>query len=258
MDKRFWGAIAVIALIFVGIVVVNNRNSEDKAGDAQPTSHIRGAEADKADVTLVEYGDFQCPVCYSYYPVVEAVTTKYEADVRFQFRNFPLQSAHKNAFAASRAVEAAGNQGKFWEMYAQLYQNQDPNGQQGWVMSSDPLKDYFTTLAKSAGVADISKFETDFASEATSKIINADINAGNGLKVNGTPSFFLDGKKIELAQLVGDNGRPDEAKFSNIIDKAIKAKGGKTDVDPNVPATAKAEDTTATDASQAGTDTSGQ
>ena len=90
-------------------------------------------------------------------------------------------------------------------------------------------------------VKDIEQFKKDFASEEISKTINADLKAGNDLKVTGTPSYFLDGKLIELKELVDNTGRPSEEKFSQLIDKAIKAKGGKTDVDPTKPATTNDE-----------------
>ena len=238
MDKRFWGAIAVIAVVFVGIVIVNNKNDASTA-NASATSHYQGQN--KQDVTLVEYGDFQCPVCLAYYPIVKAVSVKYDTDIRFQFRHFPLQSAHKNAFAASRAAEAANKQGKFWEMYDKLYQNQDPDGKQGWVASDDPLNNFFVSFARDAGVANIDQFKTDFASEEARDIVNADLKAGNDLKVTGTPSFFLDGKQIKLEELTDETGRPSEEKFSKLIDKAIKDKGGTTSVDPTKPATTEDE-----------------
>ncbi len=249
MDKRFWGAIAVIAVIFIGIVVVNNRNGSSSGNAALATEHYTGKNSQ--NVTLVEYGDYQCPVCASYYPVVKAIETKYADEIRFQFRNFPIQQLHANAVAGARAAEAADKQGKFWEMHDKLYQNQDPSGQQGWVVSSNPLDQYFTGYATDLKL-NIDQFKKDYASEAINDIINADQAAGKKLGVSGTPTFFLEGKQIELKDLTDEStGRPSEQKFSQFIDKAIKEKGGTSKVDPNQPATTENTGTGATPAEPA-------
>ena len=226
MDKRFWGVIAAIVVIFIGIIWINNRKAGAPNGDngsaSAATNHVEGENA--KGVTLVEYGDFQCPACYSYYPTVKEVVDKYKADIHFQFRNFPLTQIHPNAFAGARAAEAASKQGKYWEMHDQLYQNQDPNGKQGWVASSDPLNQYFTTLAKSAGVANIDQFKTDYASSQVNSSINADIKAGQKLNVSSTPSFFLNGKKLEGSDINDASGRPSAEAFGKSIDAAIAEK----------------------------------
>jgi protein-disulfide isomerase len=223
MDKRFWAVVAAILLIFVGIVVVNNRNKSDSSsnsgnGSASATNHAKGDNA--KNVTLVEYGDFQCPVCGLYEPTVQEVYKKYQNDIKFQFRHFPLQQIHANAFAASRAAEAAGLQNKFWEMHDQLYVNQN-----AWSSASDPVST-FTQYAKSLGI-DTNQFKTDFNSKKVNDAVNADINAGNKLKVTGTPTFFLNGKQLELKELVGDDNAPSLEKFSKAIDAAIKETGKK-------------------------------
>jgi protein-disulfide isomerase len=219
MDKRFWAVIAVIILAFVGIVWANGRNEDSSStGDkgnssASATNHTKGDGA--KNVTLVEYGDFQCPVCALYEPTIQQVVEKYKSDIKFQFRHFPLQQIHANAFAASRAAEAAGLQGKFWEMHDQLYANQD-----AWSTASDPVS-IFSDYAKTLEL-NTQQFKTDFTSKTVNNAINADIDAGNDLKVSGTPSFFLNGKQIELKQIVGEDNAPSVDKFSVIIDEALK------------------------------------
>jgi len=219
MDKRFWAVLGVIVLIFVGIIWVNGKKAgapDGGSGSAQPSNHIKGENT--KNVTLVEYGDFQCPVCYSYYPTVEQVFNKYKSDIAFQFRNFPLTQLHPNAFAGARAAEAAGLQNKYWEMHDLLYQNQDPNGASGWVASSTP-QSFFNTFAQQIGI-NVDQFKKDYASSKVNDTINADLKAGKDLKVDGTPSFFLNGKMIELKDLV-TNGTPDVEKFNKLIDDAI-------------------------------------
>jgi len=148
MDKRFLSILGAIIIIFVGIFVFsqhsNNNSSSSSNSSQQPTSHIEGQG--KAGVTLVEYGDYECPICGLYYPVVKQVEAQFSSQIYYQFRNLPLTSIHKNAFAGARAAEAAGLQGKYWQMHDALYENQDPNGASGWVASDNPLT-FFTTFA---------------------------------------------------------------------------------------------------------------
>jgi len=219
MDKRFWAVIAAIALIFVGIIIANKKSADapgatnTKTSSTQATNHVKGGNA--KNVTLVEYGDFQCPVCGLYEPTVEEVYNKYKADIKFQFRNFPLQQIHQNAFAAARAAEAASNQGKFWEMHDLLFDNQ-----QSWSTSATP-QTFFEQYAQSLSL-DMTKYKADFASEATKNTINADSNEAEKLGVNSTPTYFLNGKKLENSQVTDENNRPLPEKFSALIDQAIK------------------------------------
>src|ERR1700733_9956637 len=108
MTKQFWAVLVVIILIFVGIFVFsgnkNNANTSTSSS-AKPTEHIEGLG--KSGVTLVEYGDYECPYCEEYFPVVKQVQQQYNDQIFFQFRNFPLTSIHPNAFAGARAAEAA-------------------------------------------------------------------------------------------------------------------------------------------------------
>jgi protein-disulfide isomerase len=220
MDKRFWAVIGIIIVVFFGIIIVNNRkasapdgsnNSTSSKSSNQPTNHVKGENA--KNVTLVEYGDFQCPVCGAYEPTVEQVYEKYKADIHFQFRNFPLQQIHQNAFAGARAAEAADKQGKYWEMHDSLYAHQNE-----WSATSTPLN-AFTGYATTLGM-DAKKFQADFSSDAVNKAVNADIKEGEKLNISGTPTFYLNGKQLENEQ-VSDNRAPSIEKFSKLIDEEI-------------------------------------
>lgn len=206
MDKRFWAIIGVIIVIFgVVLFVQSNNKANAPSGSAKPTNHIKGAGDKK--VTLVEYGDFQCPVCKSYYPVVEQVVTKYGDDIKFQFRNLPLTQLHQNAFAAARAAEAADKQGKYWEMYNMLYQTQE-----SWSQSKQASQE-FNKYAQQLGM-NVDQFKKDFASNQINDAINADIKEFEKTKeAQATPSFFLNGKRIKPGNDVGA--------FTDLIDKAI-------------------------------------
>jgi protein-disulfide isomerase len=210
MNKGFWAVIAVIAVIFGGILFFQGDKANAPSGGnskATASSHVKG-EGTKG-VKLVEYGDFQCPACGRYEPIVQAVFEKYKNDITFQFRNLPLLQIHQNAFAAARAAEAADMQGKFWEMHDLLYQTQS-----SWEQSSNVL-DVFEQYAGQLGL-DVDKFKKDAASSKVNDIINADIAAFEKTgAVKSTPTFFLDGKKITPDSLDA---------FSKLIDEAIAKK----------------------------------
>ncbi len=221
MDKRFWIIIGIIVLIFGGIVYKDSQNKPTVT--TATTSHYTGNLGSK--VTLVEYGDFQCSACGYFYPVVQEVKKAYSDRVRFQFRNLPLQQVHPNAFAGARAAEAASEQNKFWEMHDLLYENQDRSGQSGWVASKDPLSLYFVKFAEQLGL-NIPKFKADFASEKVNTRINADMDAFKAMKQPmSTPSFFIDGRRVDSARLSDASGAPSIAGFSKVLDEALaKAK----------------------------------
>jgi protein-disulfide isomerase len=225
MSKQFWAIVAVIVVILGGVFLFTGKkdssdgSSGSKSSSSQPTNHVTGSTS--TGVKLQEYGDYECPFCGQFYPIVKQVTEQYKDKIQFQFSNLPLTQIHRNAFAGARAAEAAGLQGKYFEMHDQLYENQDPNGQQGWVAdTSDVLNNYFVQFAKSAGVTDIAKFKTDFASAKVNNAINADISAFKKTGLDeSTPTFFLDGKHISPTY--------DIASFQKAIDAEIKNKTGK-------------------------------
>jgi len=226
MDKRFWAIIGVIVVVFGGVLVVHNNNANKNgtsASSAKPTSHISGNTASK--VTLVEYGDYECPVCENYNATVQAVQQQYKDTIKFQFRNLPLSSVHPNAFSSARAAEAADMQGKFWEMHDALY---NPTNWQEWSTSSNPVP-YYTAYAKQLKL-DMTKFNKDFASSAVNNRINADLAAFAKTKQpTATPTFFLNGKYIANTKLVdGTSGQPSAEAFGKVLDAALKAAGTAT------------------------------
>lgn len=227
MDKRFWAIIGIIIIAFAGVVVFNSKKetATDKNGTkiADTTSHYIGKL--DSNVTLTEYGDYQCSACKSFYPVTKQVKEKYGDRVRFQFRNLPLTSIHPNAFAGARAAEAADIQGKFWEMHDLLYENQDPYGTSGWVASKDPLSQYFVKYAEQLGL-DTAKFRKDFASTVVNTRINADLDAFKATNEPlSTPTFFINGKKVDSNRLLDNQSPPQPSvdSFSKVLDEALAA-----------------------------------
>ncbi|MDN5275103.1 MAG: Na+/H+ antiporter, NhaA family protein nonfunctional [Candidatus Saccharibacteria bacterium] len=202
MSKKAWIIFAAICIVLLGgLVYVSSKDKVDVSSadinKIQSASEQSGNIADhvfgKADskVMLVEYGDFQCPGCGNAYPNIKAVTDKYKDQMSFIFRNFPLSSLHPNARAAAAAAEAAGLQGKYWEMHNILYENQSQWG----TLSSDQRGQSFANYAKSVGV-NVDTYNKDFASSKVNQKINYDIALGKKAKVNATPTIYMNGKAV--------------------------------------------------------------
>jgi protein-disulfide isomerase len=141
--------------------------------------HIQGFN--DAPITLLEFGDYQCPYCGAAYPVVHQIQRNFGRKLRFIFRNFPLTQAHPYALIAAEAAEAAALQGKFWEMHDLLYENQD-----------NLQPDLLLALAQKLGL-DIPKFGAAIQSDDLKRRIKEDRQSGIHSGVNGTPCFFING-----------------------------------------------------------------
>jgi protein-disulfide isomerase len=145
-------------------------------------------------ITVEEFSDFQCPACSGLEPGLKRVMDEYGDRARFVFRNYPLQM-HKYAFIAARAAEAAGLQGKFWEMHDMLYQNQKE-----WSDSMEP-RVQFDSYATRLGL-DVQRFKTDMDRQELAERIKADMMRGNSLGVKGTPTVYLNGRELVPGRLV--------------------------------------------------------
>ncbi len=202
--------VAIALALGTVFFLTRNKANAPAPSSVQASNHIRFTGS--SGVVLLEYGDFQCPACGAYYPVIKQLEANYSTKVTFQFRSFPLVKLHPNAFAAHRAAEAAGIQGKFFEMHDKLYENQ-----QSWSSASNPLI-YFEDYATQLGL-NVDQFRKDSASSMVNDIINADIKAGQDIKITATPTFVVDGNKL-------DQNPQDYASFAKLLDDAIKAKTG--------------------------------
>jgi protein-disulfide isomerase len=147
-----------------------------------PDDHMRGP-AD-ARVTLLEYGDYECPYCGRAYHVVADVLRPLR-DVRYVFRHFPLTRVHPHALAAAEAAEAAGAQGKFWPMHAALFENQD-------ALEPEDLVSYGRAIG-----LDVSRFVDELRSGMYRPRITRDFRSGVRMGVNGTPTFFINGERLD-------------------------------------------------------------
>ena len=206
MDKRFLIVMAVLIMAFIGIFVFNGSGNNNNNNIGQPSNNIKGNNS--KNVELLAFEDFQCPACGQFEPIVSAVFSKYKDEIQFRFRHFPIDNIHPNARAASRTAEAAGSQGKFFEMYDILFARQ-----QQWSTSNN-AKSIFESYAQELNL-DITKFNQDFESEATNSTINADKQIGNDSGVEGTPTFFLNGVKLDNNEIQTVEG------FSKKIEEAI-------------------------------------
>jgi protein-disulfide isomerase len=145
--------------------------------------HIQGS-AD-APVTLVEYGDFECPYCAAAYLIVKKVQEALGEDLRFVFRHFPLTQIHPHAEGAAEASEAAGAQGQFWEMHDALYENQ---------RALDPM--HLQGYAEELGL-DTQRFVRELENRTYQPRVREDFMSGVRSGVNGTPAFFINGIRYD-------------------------------------------------------------
>lgn len=176
--------LVIAGVFFLGSQKPKENNPKiDQGSILSEAKHTIGDSG--APVSVVEFGDFQCPACAAAAPIVKTIIEKNRDKVYFVFRHYPLAN-HKNARDAARAAEAAGSQGKFFEMHDMLYERQKE-----WAESDKP-KEIFEKYASDIGL-DLDKFKNDFGVGAEN--INADFALGNKSGVNSTPTFFINGQK---------------------------------------------------------------
>lgn len=171
-----------------------------------------------APVVLVEFADFQCPACRAARPVLEEALKKHDGQARLVFKNFPL-SIHQYGEKLARAARAAQNQGKFWEMYAALFDNQE--------RISPPVID---ELAKGLGL-DLAKFQKDMESEAVADAVTRDRKQGERLDLQSTPTIFINGR-----QFTGTQDFPEE--LDDWITLEVELAGGAPPKPASPPASA--------------------
>jgi len=199
--KVISGIGVVTVAILVGAIFFLSKPSEDTATvlSADPKVFVRedshSIAPNPAKVTIVEFGDYQCPACAALQPTVKELilrfTPKKSEQVNIVYRHFPLPQ-HKYALISAEAAEAAGEQGKFWEMHEKLYETQTQ-----WAESNNPLE-IFVGYAKDLGL-NIEQFKQAVESNKFASKIQQDKNDGVALGINSTPTFFINGKKLEDA-----------------------------------------------------------
>lgn len=194
-------------LLLIGIIKLAGTTSYESSilsDSVADSDWVKGNR--EAKTVLVEYSDFQCPACRYFYPWVEQLTDNLGHDIAFVYRHFPLPQ-HKNAEPAAWAAEAAGRQGKFWEMYSLIFESQNT-----WKEERN-AEEYFETLAKKLGL-DMEQFKTDINSNEIKDRVRNSYVSGLQSKVNYTPTFFLNGEKIKNPASYEE--------FKEIISESIK------------------------------------
>lgn len=201
MEKAFnskriilWFVVTVlIAAAIFGIAKVASKSSGEKleptpanVDQVSPKDNTKGSRS--AKIVMVEYSDFQCPACAAYFPLVKKLNEEMGDKILFVYRNFPL-SQHKNAKPSAYAAEAAGKQGKFWEMHDLIFTNQS-----AWEKESNAAE-IFAGYAKLLSL-NMDQYNKDVDSDEIQQKVADDYESGEKAGVPGTPTFFVNGKKI--------------------------------------------------------------
>ncbi|MFI6235936.1 DsbA family protein [Micromonospora sp. NPDC050784] len=190
--------IALVVLVVGGLLAVNRPDqppaATTDAGAIESTvlvredSHRLSSAAD-GKVTLVEFLDFECESCAAAYPAVKQILATYQDRITFVVRYFPIPS-HPNADLAARTAQAAANQGRFADMYIQLFENQN-----SWGHKEQAQTEVFLGYARALGL-DLPRFQRDLDDPATATRVAKDKADGTAAGVQGTPTFFLNGRKL--------------------------------------------------------------
>lgn len=192
-------AVAVVLVVVAVIVVLMNQRSSappessDGAATAQvirENSHVLDDGGEGA-VTVVEFLDFECEACGAFYPVVEDLRQRYDGEITYVIRYFPLPG-HQNSRNAAFAAEAAAQQGRLEDMYRKLFESQSQ-----WGEAQESRADVFRGFAEELGL-DMAAYDAAITDPATAARVDLDYNDGQALGVSGTPTFFVDGDPITL------------------------------------------------------------
>ena len=195
--------IIIFVFLFIVYAASNNTSSSSvtvfpQLAKALATDHVKWGTNQKN--VLTEFSDFQCPACGSFHQILKtyeasgSAEAKVASKITFVYKNYPLEKIHKNARVAAYAAEAAGLQDKFFEMADMLFENQKV-----WAESKDINKTFleYASILK----LDIDKYKKDLTSSEVKKRVDDDLILGNQVELNSTPTFYLNGKKLEFTTL---------------------------------------------------------
>jgi len=229
LGKAGWIIFASVVVLLLGGLVVYSRltNPSANVADLDANTIIAASDANgqiadhtfgnpESKVVLIEYGDFQCPSCGGAHPQIKELTEEYKDKVLFIFRNFPLTTIHPNARAAAGAVEAAGLQGKYWEMHNLVFENQSDWENLTGTQRTDIFASYATSLSLNKD-----QFVADLAKDTVNKKISFDQALGKKAEVTATPSFFLNGKALD-ATVAGATVQGSSDELRALIEEALK------------------------------------
>jgi protein-disulfide isomerase len=184
--------------VAAGAAVFLSRGSDQPASatstapvhaDIKGGGHIRGPE--NGQLTLVEFGDYQCPSCGAYHPFVKEILSRYPEKLRLEFHHYPLISIHPNSMAASMAAEAAGEQGRYWDMHDALFEHQ-----REWAENPN-AESVFLALANRIGL-DQNGFMQAMRSPKLQDRILQDVTRARDLQIDAVPTFFINGERVHI------------------------------------------------------------
>lgn len=188
MKKHMWKIVfAVAVVLMVGSIVYAQYASRAANEGVSLSEHIRGNA--EAGLVLTEYADFQCPACGQFYPVIKSLEEQYGDKLAIEFKHFPLTALHPYAMPAAKAAEAAGIQGKFFEMHDKLFENQS-----AWSQSGTPQV-FFNQYAQEIGL-DVDLFKRHMRASLIEEKIKKEAQEAIAQGHTGTPSFMLNGEKF--------------------------------------------------------------
>lgn len=194
-EIKILGGIAIVVIAVAGVLAFQKAPDRlppgvplDDQSLVRENSYMTGEAG--AKVTLVEFGDYECPACAAAHPVIKQVVEAYKdnPEFNFVFRNYPLTEIHKYADVSAQAAEAAGAQGKFWEMHNILFERQAE-----WVSSQ--ARNYLNGYAKELGLNE-DQFKQELDDRKYADIVQADRADGSAIGVNSTPTFYLNGEPL--------------------------------------------------------------
>ena len=226
-----WFVVGFIVLVTAAVIIAgayssgtssNAANSTFVATTAPAITAVDWSEGNpNAKVTLVEYGDFECPACGQYYPLVQQLVQNYSSTVRFVFRNFPLYTVHPFAGISAQAAEAAGLEGgaaKYWAMNGLLYTKQGEWSTNANLTPAQVVSQYLDGYAQSLGL-NVATFHSDMNATSVAQKIQDDAAGGTAAQLDHTPTFF-----INLKQIPNPTGLAD---FEKTLDAAVASSAGK-------------------------------
>ncbi len=196
----------IAACVLIVFLLAQPRTEPETTNFSPVTADDYTKGAPDGGVVLVEYLDFECEACGAYYPIVKGLEEQFGKEVTFVARYFPLPG-HRNGLPAALAAEAAARQGKFWEMHDMLFERQ-----KDWGEKQAQTPELFEGYASELGL-DMEKFRVDVASAEVKARVQRDIDSGRALGVNSTPSFFLDGERLQNPQ--------SEQEFWKVLETAV-------------------------------------
>ncbi len=203
-----WFIVGFIVVVTAGVIIAGAYSSATPSSTTPANFVVTTAPAitasdwtegnPNAKVSLIEYGDFECPACGAYFPLMQQLFSNFSSTVLFVFRNFPLYTIHPFAGIGAQAAEAAGLEGgvaKYWAMHNLLYTDQTQWSTNTSLTPAQVVSQYFNGYAKSIGL-DVNTFDSDINATSVIDKIQNDVNGGNAASINHTPTFFVNLKQI--------------------------------------------------------------